>query len=163
MRLRGAPVSSSGVVRHFAHNDPRNHISRSELEQFGLRRSPSSGDKAGNASCSDFYFGDGGAATSCWANALTQGDWRRLQDIYGKAVAIDVEMLDQRDEAVVLRYLQIEIKLVPNVIDIDRRQINTVMGQCGSHGVVAAKCQELLRLHDTAASFVEGISRKLGR
>jgi hypothetical protein len=86
------------------------------------------------------------AATSCWANALTQGDWMRLQNIYGKAatfahelgavargsslpgqcvqalvnttsrflgemdklnelVAIDVDMIDERDEAVLPRYL----------------------------------------------------------
>jgi hypothetical protein len=143
------------------------------------------------------------AATSCWANALTQGDWMRLEDIYGKTatfaqelgavarassppaecvqvlvnttsrflgemdklndlVAIDVGMIDQRDEAVVLRYLQTEIKRLPNGIAIDRREINAIMSQCGSNGVVAAECQELLRLHDAAASFVDGVSRKLG-
>jgi hypothetical protein len=87
------------------------------------------------------------------------GEVDKLDDL----VAIDVEMIDQRDEAVVLGYLQIEIKVFPNGIAINRREINAIMGQCTSNGLLAAEAQELLRLHNDAASFVEGVSRKLGR
>jgi hypothetical protein len=102
----------------------------------------------------------GGQCVQVLVNTTSRflGELDKLYDL----VAIDVEMIDQRDEAVVLRYLQTEIKVNPNGIAINRRQIDAIMGQCGSDGVVAAKCQELLRLQDDGASFIEAVSRKLG-
>jgi hypothetical protein len=78
-------------------------------------------------------------------------------------VAIDVAMVDQRDEMMVQYYLQDEIRAFRGIIDDQEQLINQSLGVCASSEAVAAKGQDLLRLLDDASSLVEGISRKLGR
>jgi hypothetical protein len=77
-------------------------------------------------------------------------------------VAIDVAVIDRRDETAVLGYLQKEIRASPSVFGALRQETNAGLGTCASNGVVAARGQEFLRLLDDASSLIQWISKRQG-